>query len=55
MKVNREKFQAIILNRQKHDYSNETIKFDNKTVEAVSSVRLLGIQIDGKLNFKGGL
>ena len=39
MIVNPEKFQAIILDKQKHDYSNETIKFDNKTVEAVSYVR----------------
>ena len=32
MIVNPEKFQAIILDKQKHDYSNETIKFDEKTV-----------------------
>ena len=41
--VNPEKFQAIILDKQKHDYSNETIEFDNKTIETVSSVRLLGV------------
>ena len=46
-----EKFQAIILDKQKHGYSNETIKFNNKTVETVSSVRLLGVQLDDKLNF----
>ena len=40
-----EKFQAIILDKQKHDYSNENIKFDNKTVETVSSARLLGVQL----------
>ena len=51
MIVNPEKFQAIILDKQKHDYSNKTIKFDNKTVETVSSVRLLDIQLDDKLNF----
>ena len=51
MIVNPEKFQAIMLNKQKHDYSNETIKFDNKTIEIVSSVRLLGVQLDDKLNF----
>ena len=33
MTVNSEKFQAIILDRQKHDYLNETFKFDNKTFE----------------------
>ena len=51
MIVDPEKFQAIILDKQKYDYSNETIKFDNKTVEPVSSVRLLGIQLDDKINF----
>ena len=51
MIVNPEKFQAIILDKQKHDYSNETIKFNNKTVETVFSVRLLGIQLDDELNF----
>ena len=50
MIVNQEKFQAIILDKQKHDYSHETIKFDNKTVGTVSSVRLLGIKLDDKLN-----
>ena len=39
MIVNPEKFQAIILGKQKH--SIETIKFDNKTIETVSSVKLL--------------
>ena len=49
MIVKPEKFQAIILDKQKHDYSNETIKFDEKAVKTVSSVRLLGIQSDEKL------
>ena len=49
--VNPEKFQAIMLGKQKHDYSNDTIEFDNKTIETVSSVRLLGVQLDDKLNF----
>ena len=48
--VNPEKFQEIILDEQKHDYSIETIKFDNKTIETVSSNKLLGVQLDGKLN-----
>ena len=41
MIVNPEKFQAIILGKQKHEYSNETINIDNKTIETVSSVRRL--------------
>ena len=51
MIVNPEKFEAIILDKQKHDYANETIKFDNETGETGSSVRLLGIQLDDKLHF----
>ena len=51
MMVNSENLRAIILDKQKHDYSNESIKSDNKAVETVSSVRLLGIQLDDKLNF----
>ena len=51
MIVNPEIFQAIILNKEKHDYSDETIKLDNKTVKTVSSVKLLGIQLDDMLNF----
>ena len=46
-----EKFQAIILDKEKHDYSNETVEFNIKTIETVSSVRLLGVQLDDKLNF----
>ena len=37
-----------MLGKQKHDYSNETAKSDNKTVETVSSIKLLGIQLDDK-------
>ena len=51
MIVNPEKFQAIILDKQKHNYSNETIKFNNKIFETVSSVRLLCIGLYDKLNF----
>ena len=51
MIVGPEKFQAFILDKQKHDYSNETIKFDNKTIETVYSVRFLAHLLDDKLNF----
>ena len=33
--VNIEKFQVITLDKHKHDYSQETIKFDNKLIETV--------------------
>ena len=51
MIVNPKKFQAIILDKQKHDYGNDTVKFDNKTIETVFSVILLGVQQDDKVNF----
>ena len=31
--------------------TDETFKFDNKTIETVSSVELLCVQLDDKLNF----
>ena len=36
MIVKPEKLQAILLDKQKHDYSNETIKFNNKTVDTTN-------------------
>ena len=46
MIVNPEKFQTIALDKEKHDHSNETNKFDNKTTDTVSSVRLIGVELD---------
>ena len=51
MKANPKKFQAIILDKQKHDCSNEIIEYDNKTIQTVPFVRFLGVQLDDKLNF----
>ena len=39
MVVNPEKSQAIILDKQKHDYANEIIKFDNKKIDFESFVK----------------
>ena len=50
-KVNPEKFLANIFNKTKRNMTNDTIKFDIKTIEAASSVRLLGVQLDDRLNF----
>ena len=50
--LNPKQFQATILDKQKDDYSNETITFNDKSVETVSSVRLVGIQLDAKLNYR---
>ena len=48
MKANPDKFQFIILgNKDSH-----TLQFGDITTKPVSSVTLLGITIDSKLNFK---
>jgi len=52
MIVNPEKFQAIILNRNKSDENTYTLKFDDKEIQTSPEVVLLGIEIDNKLNFK---
>ena len=51
MIVDPEKLQEIILDKQKHDYSNQAINFDIKIVQTESSIRILSIQLDDKLNF----
>ena len=50
MIVNPEKLQETILDKQRHDYSNQTIKLDNKIAQTESSVKLLSIQLDDKPN-----
>ena len=52
MKINRDKFQAILLEKRKSDHTNQHIVVNNQNITVVSSVELLGIQIDDKLNFK---
>ena len=51
MVVNPDKFQAIMLDKQKRDYNNEGIAADNQQSKFVSFVKLLLLQLDGKLNF----
>ena len=51
MVVNPDKFQAIILHRRKSDHTDEYITVDNQQIKVVSSVKLLGLQLDYKLNF----
>ena len=52
MIVNPGKFQAIIFNKHKENYTNRTININQKEIKAVADVKLLGIEIDNKLNFK---
>ena len=51
MIVNPGKFQAIIFDNHKGNYTNQIINIDQKEIKAVSKVKLLGIEIDDKLNF----
>ena len=51
MIVNPENFQAIILDKKKNNHTQEILKIDKNAVKIKSSVRLVGVQIDAKLNF----
>ena len=51
MIVNPDKFQALVLNKKRSDLTNTNFQVDNQVIKSVSSVELLGIQIDDKLNF----
>ena len=50
--VNPGKFQAIIFDKRKQDHTNEIFKIGSKEIEATSQVKLLGVEIDNKLNFE---
>ena len=49
MVVNPNKFQAIVINKKRSNPKNTNLQVDNQVIKLVSSVELLGIQIDGKL------
>ena len=51
MVVNPDKFQAIIFDKRKIDNIDERITVDNQQIKVVSSVKLLAVQLDDKLNF----
>ena len=51
MIVNPGKFQSIIIDKKKQDHTKETFKIGDKVIEVSPSVKLLGVQIDDKLNF----
>ena len=51
MIINPDKFQAIILDKNKSNLTNIPLTIDNQTIKSVSSVELLGIPLDDKLNF----
>ena len=51
MIVNPGKFQSIIIDKKKQDHTKETFEIGDKVIEVSPSVKLLGVQIDDKLNF----
>ena len=53
MMVNPNKFRAILLNKSKSTHVKETVNIGNQKTESLylSAVKLLGIEIDDKLNY----
>ena len=45
------KFQSIMIDKKKQDHTKETFEIGDKVIKALASVKLLGVQIDDKLNF----
>ena len=45
------KFQSIMIDKKKQDHIKETFETGDKVIKALPSVKLLGVQIDDKLNF----
>lgn len=52
MKANPDKFQFMILERNRHNNEARTIKINDITLSAVSDVKVLGVNIDDQLLFK---
>ena len=51
MIVNPCKFQVIIFDKHRRNHTNQMVNMNWKEIKAVSKVKILGIEIDGKLNF----
>ena len=52
MVVYTDKFQEIVLDKQKSYLTNERITVDNQQITVVLFVELFGLQLDGKPNLK---
>ena len=52
MTVNLGKFQAIVFDKRKGNHTKQTTNINQKEIKAVPKVKLFGIEIDDKLNFK---
>ena len=51
MIVNPDKFQLILPDKRGFDNTNIEVKIVNEKIKSTSSVKLLGVHIDDKLNF----
>ena len=51
MIVNPGKFQSIIFDKKKQNHTAEYISIDQKNIKTSSSLKLLGVHVDDKLNF----
>ena len=51
MIVNPGKFQGIIIDKKKQNHTAEYISIDQKNIKTSSSLKLLGVHVDDKLNF----
>ena len=51
MIVNPDKFQVILLDKRGSDNTNIELKIGTEKIKSTSSVKLLGVHIDDKLNF----
>ena len=51
MIVNPDKFQVIFLDKHRSDNANIGVEIGNEKFSSTSSVKLLGVHIDDKLNF----
>ena len=50
MIVNPDKFQVILLDKRGSENTNMEVKIGNEIIKSTSSVKLLGVHIDDKLN-----
>ena len=51
MIVNSDKFQVVLLDKRRSDNTNIELEIGNEKISSTSSVKLLGIHLDDKLNF----
>ena len=49
--VNPDKLQIILLDKVRSDNTNIEVEIGNEKISSTSSVKLLGVHIDDKLNF----